>query len=118
MRIVDFGRIAATLINIESEQAIRIAPQLDIRSKAFDYAPNEHRRYFAMLNGYQVMPARELLTLQPVKLTTPLRELISRPGVRTNCEQCGEEIINEREVQFTAQTLCRACAGASYYQIA
>lgn len=32
------------------------------------------------------------------------------------CDVCGEEIINEREVHREGLTLCRACAGVSYYQ--
>jgi len=31
------------------------------------------------------------------------------------CETCGEEIINERKVFMEGATLCRACAGQSYY---
>lgn len=115
MRVVDFGRIAATFINVKTEQAVRIAPRLDIRERAFLYAPNERRRYFAMLHGYQAMPTDELLMVEPVALSINLQELISRPGVRTNCERCGEEIINEREVVLNGKTLCRACAGQAYY---
>ncbi len=116
MRVVDFGRIAATFINVKTEQAVRISPQLDIRERAFNYAPDERRRYFAMLHGYQAMPQNELLTIQPVKLTVNLKELISRPGVRTNCTMCGEEVINERELFVDGSTVCRACAGSSYYR--
>lgn len=115
MRVVDFGRISATLINVKTEQAVRVTPQLDIRSRAFDYAPDQKRRYFAMLHGYQAMPDSELLTIQPVKLTIDLQSIISRPGVRTNCHACGEEIINEREIFLEGKALCRACAGESFY---
>ncbi|MCA9913987.1 MAG: TraR/DksA C4-type zinc finger protein, partial [Anaerolineae bacterium] len=40
--------------------------------------------------------------------------IISRPGVRVNCDLCGEEILNEREVHLGGQTLCRACADGGY----
>ena len=49
-------------------------------------------------------------------MTVSIRELISRPGVRVNCDVCGEEIINEREVISCGLTLCRSCAGDSYFQ--
>ena len=114
--MVDFGRIATTLVNVKSGDAVRVAPRLDIRTRAFAYAPGEKRRYFAMLTGYQVMPDELLLSIKKVDLTIDLRELISRPGVRTDCERCGEEIINEREVLHDGATLCRACAGESYYR--
>jgi formylmethanofuran dehydrogenase subunit E len=34
-----------------------------------------------------------------------------------NCQVCGEEIINEREIVHEGSTLCRACAGQAYYAL-
>ncbi|MGB1250703.1 MAG: FmdE family protein [Candidatus Promineifilaceae bacterium] len=115
MRVIDFGRIAATFVNVKTETAVRVAPKQNIRERAKLYAPEERRRYFAMLHGYQRMPIHELLTVEPVELTLSLKALISRPGVRVDCQQCGEEIINEREVFKDGQVICRACAGEAYY---
>jgi len=70
-----------------------------------------------MLLGYQRMAVDELLMAQPVALVTPVAEIVSRAGVRVNCDRCGEEIINQREVAQADQLLCRACAGNAYYQI-
>jgi formylmethanofuran dehydrogenase subunit E len=63
------------------------------------------------------MPDAELLEVQPVSLSIPLEKLLSRPGYRVNCEVCGEEVINEREVVLNGAILCRACAGQSYYRL-
>ncbi|MEZ4675413.1 MAG: FmdE family protein [Caldilineaceae bacterium] len=95
LRVEDYGKIAATFIDVKSEQAYRIAPQLDVRERAYAYAPGESRHYFAQLQAYQVMPAHELLTVQQVDLTTSVAAIVSRPIVRASCERCGEEIINE-----------------------
>ena len=117
LRIVDYGRIAATFVNVKQETAVRVAPQHDIRDKAWHYAsPDEKRRYFAMLTGYQIMPVTDMFTIQTVTLTPPVHQLINRPGVRTNCQQCGEEIINQREQHVNGRTLCYACAETAYYQ--
>ena len=118
LRVEDYGKMAATLIDVKSNHAVRLAPQLDIRERAHAYAPSEKRHYFAQLQGYQRMPTAELLTMQVVILTTPVEALVSRPGVRVNCAQCGEEIINERELCIERQLLCRSCAGNGYYQSA
>ena len=40
-----------------------------------------------------------------------------RAGVRVNCDMCGEEILNERQVQQGGLTLCRTCADGGYYQL-
>jgi formylmethanofuran dehydrogenase subunit E len=116
LRVEDYGKVAATFVDVKTGQAVRIAPALDVRQRAYAYAPDEKRHYFAQLAAYQVMPERELLSIQEVYLNTPVEALVSRPGVRVNCELCGVEIINEREVNRDGMTLCRSCAGAAYYQ--
>lgn len=116
LRLEDYGKIAAVFVDVTSERAVRVAPRLDVRERAYAYAPGERRHYFAQLQAYQVMPDDELLAIQPVALATPVAEIVSRPIVRTNCERCGEEIINEREVVTGGQTLCRCCAGPGYYR--
>jgi formylmethanofuran dehydrogenase subunit E len=118
LRIEDYGKVAATFADVNTGQAVRVAPALDVRQRAYIYAPEEKRHYFAQLAAYQVMPDSELLSIQEVYLNNPVEALVSRPGVRVNCELCGEEIINEREVNRDGMTLCRFCAGAAYYQAA
>lgn len=115
LRVEDYGKIAATFIDVRKDYAIRVAPRVNVRDRAWDYTPEEKRRYFSQLRAYQIMPPDELFKIHQVSLTTPLNEIISRAGVRTNCDRCGEEIINEREVEQGGRTLCRSCAGQSYY---
>lgn len=118
MRVDDYGKIAATFVDRVSGRAVRVAPALDVRRRAADYAPGENRHYFAQLAAYQVMPDAALLSIQEVSLIIPVKEWISRPGVRVNCTLCGEEIINGREVIQGERILCRACAIGAYYQAA
>lgn len=118
LRVEEYGKIAATFVDTKSGQAVRLAPALDIRQRAYAYAPGEKRHYFAQLLAYQMMPDEELFACQEVQLATPVSQILSRPGVRVNCELCGEEIINEREVLRDGMALCRACAGQAYYQVA
>jgi formylmethanofuran dehydrogenase subunit E len=118
LRIEDYGKIAATFVDVRTGEAIRLAPRPDVRVRALDYAPEESRHYFAQLIGYQTMPDEELFSLTPVVLSVPVTDLISRPGVRTNCVACGEEIINEREIIVDGVAYCRSCLGQRYYQVA
>jgi formylmethanofuran dehydrogenase subunit E len=116
LRVEDYGKVAATFVNVKTGQAIRIAPALDVREKAKVYAPAEKRHYFAQMEAYQIMPDDELMSIQEVALNFSLDELISHSGKRVNCERCGEEIINEREVLIEGKVYCRSCAGGGYYQ--
>jgi formylmethanofuran dehydrogenase subunit E len=115
MRIEDYGKTAATFIDVKEDRSIRIFPRPDIRERAWDYTPGERRHYFSQLRAYQIMPPDALFKVLEVQLNTPLDAIISRAGLRTNCEQCGEEIINEREICEAGKILCRSCAGQSYY---
>jgi formylmethanofuran dehydrogenase subunit E len=116
LRIEDYGKIAATFINTKTNFAIRIAPALDVREKANIYAPEENRHYFAQMQAYQSMPDDELMNVQEIELNINIQEIISHSGKRVNCERCGEEIINEREVIFEGKVYCKSCAQSRYYQ--
>ncbi|HWR66924.1 MAG TPA: FmdE family protein [Bellilinea sp.] len=115
LRIEDYGKIAATFVVVKTGRALRLAPRPGVRQSASRYAPGETRHYFAQLLGYQAMPEDELFTASVVTLTPSAAEIISQPGIRTVCEQCGEEIINEREVVIAGKSYCQACCGRGYY---
>jgi len=117
LRVADQGKVAATFANVETGSAIRLAACLDVRQRARGYAPGIKDKYYAQLKGYQIMPETELFTFQQVVLDPPLERLLSRPGLRAKCTQCGEEIINERQVRVEEKVLCRSCAGQGYYRI-
>lgn len=115
LRVEDYGKTAAVFVDTHTGRAVRIAPALDVRQKAYAYAPDEPRHYFAQMQAYQIMPDEEMFTVTEVTLTTPVEAIISRPGVRVNCDVCGEEIMNERETHHEGLILCRSCAGQAYY---
>jgi formylmethanofuran dehydrogenase subunit E len=116
LRVEDYGKAAATFVDTHSGRAVRVAPVVDIRQRAYAYAPGESRHYFAQMQAYQVMPEAEMFSFTEVQLTTSIEAIISRPGLRVQCDVCGEEIMNEREVHREGLTLCRACASYAYYQ--
>lgn len=117
LRVMDFGKVAATFVDVCTGEAVRVAPRPGVRETARQLVPGAESRWHAQLEGYQIMPDDELLVVQPVTLTLSLEKLLSKPGYRVACEACGEEIINEREVLQQGRVLCRACAGQSYYGI-
>jgi formylmethanofuran dehydrogenase subunit E len=116
MRVEDYGKIAATFVDTYADRAVRLAPLPQARRLAHDCAPEACDRWEAMLLGYQRLPAEEMFAVQAVTLVTPAAAIVSRAGRRVNCECCGEEIINEREVVANGVILCRSCAGQSYYR--
>jgi formylmethanofuran dehydrogenase subunit E len=115
LRVEDLGKIAATFTGLKNGNSLRLAPKSDVRTRAQLYAPQEKRHYFAQLQGYQLMPDDELFNFQQVTLATPATQIISHQNARATCSNCGEEIINERQVVLDGRVLCRTCAYGGYY---
>lgn len=117
LRVEDYGKVAATFVDTQTQRALRIVPRGEARRLARAYAPEARNRWEAMLLGYQAMPGDELFSVQPVQLSIPVEKLMSQAGCKAQCERCDEEIINEREVYVEGSVLCRSCAGEGYYQV-
>lgn len=116
LRVEDYGKVAVTFVDTRTGRAVRVAPRLGIRELACSYIQDKSSRYLAQMDAYQTMPDEEILTTQEVVLNMPIEKIVSRPGVRVNCDMCGEEIMNEREVSRNGLILCLPCACGGYYQ--
>ncbi len=116
LRVEDYGKAAATFVDTQTEHTVRVSPALDIREQACRWVPDEPRHYFAQMKAYRIIPDEQLLTVTEVQLASSVQRIISRPGVRVTCSVCGEEIMNEREIEREGLQLCRACAGSAYYR--
>jgi len=117
LRVEDYGKVAAVFVDKKTEQAVRIAPHLHVRQRASAHVAGETRHYFAQLQAYQTMSDDELLMMQEVRLSTPIKTIVSRAGRRVNCSSCGEEIINEREQIIDGRPHCITCVHGGYYNV-
>lgn len=117
LRVMDYGKIAATFVDTHTNRAVRLTPRSAARDLAARYAPEATNSWEAYLYGYQRLPDEELLEVQRVELITPLAQIISTPEAKTVCALCGEEIFNEREVLRDDLTICQSCAGNGYYRV-
>jgi formylmethanofuran dehydrogenase subunit E len=115
MRMIDHGKLAATFVDTKTGRALRIHPHPLARERALVLLPQAQSRWHAQRDGYQHLSDADLLVAEPVELSVDLDEILGRPGSRLACQVCGEEIFNQREVAVEGSTLCRACAGDSYF---
>ena len=118
LRVVDFGKVAVTFVDMKCDQAIRNVPRHGIRDLAQRLVPDAKSRWHAQLKAYQLMTNTDLLAVNRVRLRISLEKLLSKPGIRVICDVCGEEVLNEREVVLEGAILCRACTGQCYYHSA
>lgn len=117
LRLMDYGKVAASYVDTETGKAVRIWPHPQSRARAANYAPTAPNRWRAQLEAYQIMPAAELLSAREIELLIDLKALIGRRGVRVNCCGCGEEILNQREVIRDGRAFCRSCVHGGYVRL-
>jgi formylmethanofuran dehydrogenase subunit E len=116
LKFVDYGKVAATFVDLETNRAVRIVARDDSRQKAKQTFPAYQDPYKAQLEAYKVMEDGDLFVLKPVRVNLQSEDLPGRPRSRVICEQCGEGINDGRERQVKGRALCRHCAGESYYE--
>jgi formylmethanofuran dehydrogenase subunit E len=116
LRVVDHGKVAATLIDTLDGRSIRTSPSPRARAIAVSLDPQAESHWHAYLDAYQLMPDQDLITIREVHLTRTVSDILSKPEARVLCQICNEEIINEREIIQKNLTLCRSCAGDRYYK--
>jgi formylmethanofuran dehydrogenase subunit E len=112
LRVVDFGKIAATVIDTKADRAVRVWPRPDVRMAACGYADDETRRWHAQRLGYARMPESKLLSVASVPIPDAAAPLRGAWHTRTTCGGCGEEIFNARQVVVGGMDMCRPCASA------
>ncbi len=113
LKHVDYGKTAATFVDVPSGTAVRVVACDAARALAREWAPGEPDARRAQIAAYRVMPEPLLLRLEPVVIAPGW---LDRRRVRVACEACGESVAYEREVRRAGATLCRACAGDAYYR--
>ena len=117
LRVVDYGKVAATLIDTVTGRSIRLAPSSNARDGAIAAVPHAKSPWHAYLEAYKFIPDKNLFSINEVQLRRSISEIVSEPDARATCQVCGEEIMNEREIIRENLTLCRSCAGDRYYEI-
>ena len=116
LKFLDYGKVAATFVDLETHRAVRVVARDDSRAKAKEMFPELGDASKQQLEAYKVMLDEDLFLLQPVKVKLLPEDLPGRPRSRVTCQQCGEGINDGRERHAGNRVLCRSCAGESYYE--
>ena len=109
MKIRDYGKMAATFINMETNKAFRVV----IKS---------HKKPGENDNGAQPdfasLPEEELFAIVEVEVPLRPEDLPGKPLSRLDCARCGESVMDGREVRRGEQLFCAPCAAESdYYRV-
>lgn len=116
LKFRDWGKVAATFVDVASGKAVRIAAKESSKALARSLHPEIPSKNQQQMLAYREMLDADLFDLQWVKVELPAEEFPGYKGERVVCEKCGEGINFKREVRRRGKILCRACAGESYYR--
>jgi len=116
LKFQDWGKMAATFVDLESGRAVRVAATESSKELARNMHPEIAEKGQQQLLAYQEMTDEQLFRTQWVHVDLPAEELPGYKGERIVCQQCGEGINFHREVRRAGKILCRGCAGERYYQ--
>lgn len=104
MKVLDYGKMAATFVNLETEKAVRVAIN---RKKEEEDNPD-----------FGTLSEEELFSITEVNVPLRPEDLPGKPLRRCQCTRCGENIMDGREVESQGETLCKPCfERKNYYQV-
>ena len=115
LKFRDWGKMAATFVDVSSGKAIRVAAKESSKALARQMHPEIDNKNRQQMAAYRDMSDDDLFATQWVKVDLPPEEFPGFKGERIVCEVCGEGINFRREVRRDGKVLCRSCAGENYY---
>lgn len=117
LKFRDWGKMAATFVDLQSGEAIRVAAKESSKDAARRLHPEIENKNQQQMLAYREMSDDDLFLFQNVHVDVGPEDLPGYKGERIVCEKCGEGINFHREIVCKGQILCRGCAGESYYTI-
>jgi formylmethanofuran dehydrogenase subunit E len=115
LKFRDWGKMAATFVDVESGRAVRIAARESSKQRAREMHPEIANKNQQQMFAYREMPEGDLFDVQWVSVDLLPEDMPGYKGERIVCAVCGEGINFNREVRREGIILCRGCAGERYY---
>jgi len=104
MKVKDYGKMAATFINLETGKAVRLAAAM--------------RKGERGLDDIATAPDEELFSIAEVDVLLLPGDMPGKPFRRVTCSSCGESIMDGRDIEAGDGFVCRPCqAENNYYRV-
>ncbi len=118
LKFRDWGKMAATFVDLASNRAIRISAKESSKALARQMYPDIENKNQQQMRAYRELDDSDLFDEQWVRVTIEPKEFPGFKGERIACDLCGEGINYDRLIRRDGQTLCLSCAAPEerYYQ--
>ena len=117
LKYIDYGKVAATFLNTETNKAVRVVALESSRALAderFSSIANKRERQF---RAYTEATDQELFKIEDVALELDEMDAPGSPRSRVICAVCHEGVNDGREViRGDGEVVCRGCDRGTYYQ--
>ncbi len=115
MKILDYGKMAATFINLKTKKAVRIAAKNKDGKKVVTREMMEQNPHAP--EDFSAKSDEELFDIVEVKVDLKPEDLPGRPVRSVACSCCGERILDAKEINNDGIILCRPCSDNTRYYI-
>lgn len=109
MKVYDFGKMAATFLNLETGKAARVSTKGRRKQQGAEKGE---------MPDFSKLPEEDLFFVADVEVPLKPEDMPGRPLRRVTCDSCGESIMDARDVEENGETLCRPCWQKKNYYIA
>jgi len=117
LKFLDYGKLAATFLNVETGEAVRIVARESSRRLADLRHSEVEDKYERQMRTYREAAEEELFEVVPVEVRLREKDAPGHPRSRVICCKCGEGVNDGREVNLPdGITLCRPCVYGPEYQ--
>jgi formylmethanofuran dehydrogenase subunit E len=114
MKILDYGKMAATFINLKTAKAVRVAAKNTDGDQVYTREMIEKNPHTI---DYAKKPDEELFTVSEVNVEIKPEDMPGPPLRSVPCSSCGERVMDMKDVMKDGNILCRPCAeDNSYYR--
>jgi formylmethanofuran dehydrogenase subunit E len=110
LKFRDWGKMAATFVDLAANKAIRIVAVEESRKLADRLYSHLDNKTSRQMQAYRELPDSQLFREQWVRVAIDAADLPGHSGDRVICARCGEGVSFGRVAQVEGQTLCLSCA--------
>jgi formylmethanofuran dehydrogenase subunit E len=116
LKFMDYGIMAATFVNLETDKSFRIVSTEESRDLAAAYAPEIADKHARQLEAYKRMPDSVLFRVQQVEVAVPEEDYPGPTRFKATCSGCGQVVRDRREVNKDGRLFCKPCADDVYFK--
>jgi len=110
LKFKDWGKMAATFVDLAADQGIRIVALEGSRELARELFPHIESKSAQQMQAYRELPDEKLFRIERVQVHVDPAELPGYKAERVICEGCGEGVNFGRYEVVAGQQLCLSCA--------